>query len=97
MVAGGGPSDIFVFATQLTLSHRDRHVAFDERRAPLTRTEFDLLANLMKIPGRVFRREELLARVWSSPRIHPRTVDVTPVHRGGHHFNVRFANRDRAG
>jgi DNA-binding response OmpR family regulator len=63
-------------ASQLTLDRRDRHVAFDERRVPLTETEFDLLANLMKMPGRVFRREELLARVWSSPRIQPRTVDV---------------------
>ncbi|MBI4939164.1 MAG: response regulator transcription factor [Actinobacteria bacterium] len=43
----------------------------------LTTTEFDLLAHLMRRPGRVFPREELLADVWGYPAGTPtRTVDV---------------------
>jgi DNA-binding response OmpR family regulator len=43
----------------------------------LTATEFDLLAFLMRRPGRVFAREQLLSEVWgySSPA-GTRTVDV---------------------
>lgn len=43
----------------------------------LTSTEFDLLAHLMARPGRVFTREELLARVWGyAVPAGTRTVDV---------------------
>ena len=43
----------------------------------LTTTEFDLLAHLMRRPGRVFPREELLADVWGYPAgTATRTVDV---------------------
>jgi DNA-binding response OmpR family regulator len=50
-------------------------VAGDE--VALTATEFDLLAFLMRRPGRVFPREQLLSEVWgySSPG-GTRTVDV---------------------
>jgi DNA-binding response OmpR family regulator len=50
-------------------------VGGDER--VLTRKEFDLLADLMRRPGRVSTREQLLERVWGYD--HPgmtRTVDV---------------------
>ena len=43
----------------------------------LTTTEFDLLAHLMRRPGRVFPREELLSEVWGYPAgTATRTVDV---------------------
>lgn len=43
----------------------------------LTTTEFDLLAHLMRRPGRVCPREELLSEVWGYPAGTPtRTVDV---------------------
>jgi DNA-binding response OmpR family regulator len=43
----------------------------------LTTTEFDLLAHLMRRPGRVFAREELLTDVWGYPAgTATRTVDV---------------------
>ena len=43
----------------------------------LTTTEFELLAHLMRRPGRVFAREELLTEVWGYPAGTPtRTVDV---------------------
>jgi len=43
----------------------------------LTRKEFDLLATLVRTPGRVFGREELLDLVWGQDGfVEPRTVDV---------------------
>ncbi len=43
----------------------------------LTATEFDLLAKLMSVPGRVFSRETLLASVWGqADYAGTRTVDV---------------------
>jgi DNA-binding response OmpR family regulator len=44
---------------------------------PLTPKEFELLATLAAAPGRVFRRDELLDRVWGREGfVEPRTVDV---------------------
>jgi DNA-binding response OmpR family regulator len=44
---------------------------------PLTRREFALLAFFVAHPGRVFERDELLARVWGTPdRNRVRTVDI---------------------
>lgn len=49
----------------------------DDRRVDLTTTEFDLLAHLMRRPGRVFGRAELLSQVWAYPSDDSsRTVDV---------------------
>lgn len=43
----------------------------------LTSTEFDLLAHLMRAPGRVLRREQLLSAVWGyEAAAGTRTVDV---------------------
>ena len=43
----------------------------------LSRTEFDLLATFASAPGRVFEREQLLARVWGDGvAVTERTVDV---------------------
>src|SRR4029077_2063905 len=44
---------------------------------PLTATEFDLLAFLVRRPGRVFTREQLLSEVWGyNAAAGTRTVDV---------------------
>ena len=43
----------------------------------LTATEFDLLAHLMRHPGRVYSREQLLSEVWGyAAVVGTRTVDV---------------------
>ena len=43
----------------------------------LTPTEFDLLAYLLRNPGRVFSRDQLLTDVWGySSAVGSRTVDV---------------------
>ena len=49
----------------------------DGRRVDLTATEFDLLAALMRRPGLVFTREQLLSTVWGAAAYgQSRTVDV---------------------
>ncbi|MGI8761790.1 MAG: response regulator transcription factor [Jatrophihabitantaceae bacterium] len=54
------------------------HRAFaGEQEIALTATEFELLAFLMRRPGRVFSREQLLSEVWGYASIAgTRTVDV---------------------
>jgi DNA-binding response OmpR family regulator len=61
----------------LELDESRRRVTVEGREVSLTRKEFDLLADLMRRPGRVSSREQLLERVWGYE--HPgmtRTVDV---------------------
>jgi DNA-binding response OmpR family regulator len=41
-----------------------RRVHSGDEEVSLTATEFDLLAHLMRAPGRVFSREQLLSAVW---------------------------------
>jgi DNA-binding response OmpR family regulator len=54
-----------------------RRVRAGEVEVTLTSTEFDLLAHLMRWPGRVFTREELLGSVWGyAAHAGTRTVDV---------------------
>jgi len=63
-----GPLDIDVAA---------RTVARDGTPIPLTRTEFDVLAELARRPGQVFTREVLLERVWGYDFLgDSRLVDV---------------------
>jgi DNA-binding response OmpR family regulator len=56
----------------------DRHRTFvDDVEVLLTATEFDLLAFLMRRPGRVFSREQLISEVWGYAAVAGvRTVDV---------------------
>ncbi|GAA5036609.1 response regulator transcription factor [Terrabacter aeriphilus] len=55
-----------------------RHeVSVDGREIALTATEFDLLAHLLRRPGVVFTREQLLSDVWGyAATAGARTVDV---------------------
>lgn len=54
-----------------------RRVTVDGVDVVLTTTEFDLLAALMRRPGRVFTREQLLSEVWGYAAVAgTRTVDV---------------------
>jgi DNA-binding response OmpR family regulator len=64
-----------VGAVQLDPAERRVHAGGQE--ISLTATEFDLLAYLMRRPGRVFGREQLLSEVWGHSWISgARTVDV---------------------
>lgn len=54
-----------------------RTVARDGQEVPLTRTEFDLLADLARHPGQVLDRETLLDRIWGYDYLgDSRLVDV---------------------
>jgi DNA-binding response OmpR family regulator len=54
-----------------------RRVFAGDAEVALTATEFDLLAHLMRRPGRVFSREQLLSDVWGYASVGgTRTVDV---------------------
>jgi DNA-binding response OmpR family regulator len=70
----GGQEPIRVGAVELD---RDaRRVTAGGQEVELTRREFDLLAALLGDPDRVHTREALLERVWGSPYLQPKTVDV---------------------
>ena len=61
----------------LTIDAGQRRLYADGREFALTATEFDLLAHLMRRPGRVFSREQLLSEVWGYSAVAgTRTVDV---------------------
>jgi DNA-binding response OmpR family regulator len=64
-------------AGPVMLDPQTRAVRIGERPATLTATEFDLLAHLMRHPGRVFTREQLLTAAWATgASAGVRTVDV---------------------
>ena len=55
----------------------ERRVYTGEREIAFTATEFDLLAYLMRSPGRVYSREQLMRQVWGyDTAAGQRTVDV---------------------
>ncbi len=61
----------------VVLDPTSRRASAGSATVELTTTEFDLLAHLMRRPGRVFSREELLTQVWGYPAgTATRTVDV---------------------
>ncbi|WP_375480489.1 response regulator transcription factor [uncultured Jatrophihabitans sp.] len=62
---------------RVTLDAVRRRVFVGSAEIALTATEFDLLAHLMRRPGRVFSREQLLSEVWGYSSVAgTRTVDV---------------------
>ena len=61
----------------LTIDTGARRAYAADQEFALTATEFDLLAHLMRRPGRVFTREQLLSEVWGYSSVAgTRTVDV---------------------
>ena len=64
-------------AGAVTLDPDRRQATVDGSTVELTATEFDLLAHLMRSPGRVFTRDQLLSAVWGyEAAAGTRTVDV---------------------
>ena len=53
-----------------------RRCTIEGREVGLTRREFDLLGALLRYPGRIHTREQLLGLVWAADHITPKTVDV---------------------
>jgi DNA-binding response OmpR family regulator len=64
---------------RIDFSRRAVHVRGEEVR--LTYVEFELLGALARNPGRVYTRDQLLARVWGDASYRdPRTIDVHVRH-----------------
>jgi DNA-binding response OmpR family regulator len=61
---------------ELELDLDARRCSAAGREVELTRREFDLLSALLRYPGRVHTREQLLELVWGTDAISPKTVDV---------------------
>ncbi len=73
--ADGTPAVLHLGPLRIDLAGRT--VERDEVDIPLTRTEFDLLAELARHPGQVFTRDLLLDRIWGYDYLgDSRLVDV---------------------
>ncbi|MFL6232900.1 MAG: two-component system response regulator CreB [Thermoanaerobaculia bacterium] len=71
-----------------SLDEERRQITYFGRSLELSRYEYKLLAVLLKRPGRVYSRDELLERVWDAPEASlDRTVDA-------HVKNLRAKLRD---
>jgi DNA-binding response OmpR family regulator len=61
----------------VTLDRGHREVSVHEEQIKLTFSEFELLAQLMSEPGRLFNRQELLRAIWGDSAYRdPRAIDV---------------------
>jgi len=75
--AHGGPTASAIELGALRLDPMTRQVQMGGADVHLTATEFDLLAALLRRPGQVFSREQLLSTVWGTADYGgSRTVDV---------------------
>ncbi|WP_240110243.1 response regulator transcription factor [Streptomyces sp. MUM 203J] len=75
--AAGPPEPPVRTVGRLRLDPARRTLHQDGRPVALTTTEFDLLAHLLRHPGRVFTRDQLLAHVWGyADYCGTRVVDV---------------------
>ncbi|MGN6871301.1 MAG: response regulator transcription factor [Solirubrobacteraceae bacterium] len=63
-------------AGELALDLDARRCTTAGRAVELTRREFDVLGALLRYPGRVHTREQLLELVWGTDSISPKTIDV---------------------
>jgi DNA-binding response OmpR family regulator len=74
----GPPSDGRTYTVGAVTVDPERHrVTAGTTEIPLTATEFELLLHLVRRPGRVFSREQLLSQVWGyEAAAGTRTVDV---------------------
>ncbi|MEO9139157.1 MAG: response regulator transcription factor [Jatrophihabitans sp.] len=73
----GRPTNAPQTVGAVTLDAVQRRVFAGTTELALTVTEFDLLAHLMRRPGQVFTREQLLSEVWGYSSVAgTRTVDV---------------------
>ena len=61
---------------ELELDLDARRCCANGREVELTRREFDLLGALLRYPGRIHTREQLLELVWGTAAISPKTVDA---------------------
>ncbi len=68
--------DAVLHAGELELDLDARRCTTGGRPVKLTRREFDLLSALLRYPGRIHTREQLLELVWGTTSISSKTVDT---------------------
>lgn len=86
--AGGGAQQSPPPGTAFKLDEERRQITYFGRPLELSRYEYKLLGVLLKRPGRVYSRDELLELVWDAPEASlDRTVDA-------HVKNLRAKLRD---
>ena len=80
----------------LTLAHNAKTITLDGQNLSLTKLEYELLSLLLRHPGKVFSREELLKYCWPQDvLVLDRTVDVNitrlrkKIGRYGKHIKTR--------
>ncbi|MGI8803407.1 MAG: response regulator [Solirubrobacteraceae bacterium] len=72
-----GPAEPTLAAGELALDAAKRSVRVRGELVQTTFVEFEILAAMLREPGRVFTREALLERIWGdSDYRDPRTIDV---------------------
>lgn len=61
----------------LNIDNHRKRVFLDKEPIDLTKTEYDILNLLLKQPGKVYSREEILSKIWTDQHfVMGRTVDV---------------------
>ena len=86
--SGGGPPPSSPPGGAFKLDEERRQITYFGKPLELSRYEYKLLAVLLKRPGRVYSRDELLELVWDAPEASlDRTVDA-------HVKNLRAKLRD---
>lgn len=68
------PENIRIAGIELDVDQK--RMIIDGNREDLTPIEFQLLYVLMKTPGRIFSRDQLLDTIWRDVNVTDRTVDV---------------------
>ena len=71
------PSDRVLKIGNLTINREEYKIAYNGKEMVLPRKEFELLSLLATKPGKVFKREEILDKVWGNEVVvGGRTIDV---------------------
>ena len=60
----------------IIINKENHTLIYSGKEIYLARKEFNLLYLLMSIPGKVFSREEIIAKVWNETIVGDRTIDV---------------------
>ena len=72
-----GDGSNIVTVGDLVINRDEYKIIKDNQEIILPRKEFELLSLLASIPGKVFKREEILDRVWGNEVVvGGRTIDV---------------------
>jgi DNA-binding response OmpR family regulator len=76
-MTGDDEGEESIVAGDVTIDRARRLVTVRGERAQLTYVEFEILAALAAVPGRVLDRDTLLERIWGDSAYRdPRTIDV---------------------